>query len=45
MFFLEQARKVREAVRLLLVLLGGIVSLDNLETAMDEGFEFALPAS
>ena len=40
MFFLEQARKVREAVRLPLVLLGGIVSLDNLETAMDEGFEF-----
>jgi 2,4-dienoyl-CoA reductase-like NADH-dependent reductase (Old Yellow Enzyme family) len=40
MFFLEQARKVREAVRLPLVLLGGIVSLDNIETAMDEGFEF-----
>jgi len=40
MFFLEQARKVREAVRLPLVLLGGIVSLDNIETAIDEGFEF-----
>jgi 2,4-dienoyl-CoA reductase-like NADH-dependent reductase (Old Yellow Enzyme family) len=40
MFFLEQARKVREAVRVPLVLLGGIVSLDNLETAIDEGFEF-----
>ncbi len=40
MFFLEHARKVREAVRLPLVLLGGIVSLDNIETAIDEGFEF-----
>jgi 2,4-dienoyl-CoA reductase-like NADH-dependent reductase (Old Yellow Enzyme family) len=40
MFFLEHARKVREAVRLPLVLLGGIVSLDNVETAMEEGFEF-----
>jgi 2,4-dienoyl-CoA reductase-like NADH-dependent reductase (Old Yellow Enzyme family) len=40
MFFLEHARKVRAAVRLPLVLLGGIVSLDNIETAMDEGFEF-----
>jgi 2,4-dienoyl-CoA reductase-like NADH-dependent reductase (Old Yellow Enzyme family) len=40
MFFLEQARKVREAVQLPLVLLGGIVSLDNIETAMEEGFEF-----
>lgn len=40
MFFLEDARKVREAVRLPLVLLGGIVSLDNIEVAMGEGFEF-----
>jgi 2,4-dienoyl-CoA reductase-like NADH-dependent reductase (Old Yellow Enzyme family) len=40
MFFLEHARKVREAVEVPLVLLGGIVSLGNLETAMDEGFEF-----
>ena len=28
------------AVRMPLVLLGGIVSLQNLETAMQEGFEF-----
>jgi 2,4-dienoyl-CoA reductase-like NADH-dependent reductase (Old Yellow Enzyme family) len=40
MFFLEDAKKVREAVRLPLVLLGGIVSLENIETAMDQGFEF-----
>jgi 2,4-dienoyl-CoA reductase-like NADH-dependent reductase (Old Yellow Enzyme family) len=40
MFFLEDAKKVREAVRLPLVLLGGIVSLANIETAMAQGFEF-----
>lgn len=40
MFFLEPARQVRSAVRIPLVLLGGIVSLDNIETAMAEGFEF-----
>jgi 2,4-dienoyl-CoA reductase-like NADH-dependent reductase (Old Yellow Enzyme family) len=40
MFFLPDARAVRKAVRMPLVLLGGILSLDNLETAMREGFEF-----
>jgi 2,4-dienoyl-CoA reductase-like NADH-dependent reductase (Old Yellow Enzyme family) len=40
MFFLEHARKVRAAVGVPLVLLGGIVSLGNIETAMEEGFEF-----
>jgi 2,4-dienoyl-CoA reductase-like NADH-dependent reductase (Old Yellow Enzyme family) len=40
MFFLEQARAVRAAVRVPLILLGGILSLDNLETAMREGFDF-----
>lgn len=40
LFFLEQARAVRRAVRVPLVLLGGILSLDNLETAMAEGFDF-----
>ena len=40
MFFLPEARAVRQAVRLPLVLLGGIVSRANLETAMREGFEF-----
>ncbi|MFO7561211.1 MAG: NADH:flavin oxidoreductase [Enhygromyxa sp.] len=39
LFFLPLARKVREAVDMPLCLLGGIVSRDNLETAMDEGFE------
>ena len=40
MFFLDQARAVRAAVRVPLILLGGILSLDNLETAMREGFDF-----
>ena len=40
LFFLDQARAVRRAVRVPLVLLGGILSLDNLETAMREGFDF-----
>jgi len=40
MFFLDEARAVRRAVRVPLVLLGGILSLDNLETAMHEGFDF-----
>jgi len=40
MFFLDDARVVRSAVRVPLVLLGGILSLDNLETAMREGFDF-----
>jgi 2,4-dienoyl-CoA reductase-like NADH-dependent reductase (Old Yellow Enzyme family) len=38
-FFLEDARRVRRAVRLPLVLLGGIKSRGTLERAMAEGFE------
>ncbi len=40
MFFLPQAREVRRVVRVPLVLLGGILSLANMERAMDEGFDF-----
>jgi 2,4-dienoyl-CoA reductase-like NADH-dependent reductase (Old Yellow Enzyme family) len=40
MFFLPQAREVRAAVRMPLVLLGGIVSRANVDAAMAEGFEF-----
>jgi 2,4-dienoyl-CoA reductase-like NADH-dependent reductase (Old Yellow Enzyme family) len=40
MFFLPEARAVRRAVRMPLVLLGGVVSRNNLEAAMREGFEF-----
>jgi 2,4-dienoyl-CoA reductase-like NADH-dependent reductase (Old Yellow Enzyme family) len=40
MFFLPQAREVRRAVRMPLVLLGGIVSRENVDRAMAEGFDF-----
>jgi 2,4-dienoyl-CoA reductase-like NADH-dependent reductase (Old Yellow Enzyme family) len=40
MFFLKEAREVRNAVRMPLVLLGGIVSRANVERAMQEGFDF-----
>ncbi|HVI01126.1 MAG TPA: NADH:flavin oxidoreductase [Enhygromyxa sp.] len=39
LFFLPLARAIRAAVSMPLCLLGGIVSRDNLETAMAEGFE------
>jgi hypothetical protein len=40
-FFLDAARRVRAAVRLPLVLLGGIVSRPTVARAMAEGFELA----
>lgn len=40
MFFLRQARAIRDAVRIPVILLGGLVSRDDLELAMDEGFDF-----
>jgi 2,4-dienoyl-CoA reductase-like NADH-dependent reductase (Old Yellow Enzyme family) len=40
LFFLPLARRIRAAVRMPLVLLGGALSLANLETAMREGFDF-----
>jgi len=40
-FFLEDARRVRAAVRVPLVLLGGIVSRAGVTRAMSEGFELA----
>lgn len=40
LFFLPLARQVRAAVDVPLVLLGGALSLDNLCTAMHEGFDF-----
>lgn len=40
LFFLEDARKVRKATRLPLVLVGGVCSLENMEKAMEEGFDF-----
>ena len=40
LFFLEEARRVRAAVSMPLVLLGGVISRAGLATAMREGFEF-----
>lgn len=40
MFFLPLARKVRQVVTMPLALLGGVASVDNLEVAMREGFDF-----
>jgi 2,4-dienoyl-CoA reductase-like NADH-dependent reductase (Old Yellow Enzyme family) len=39
LYFLDLAREIRQTVRLPLVLLGGIKSKDDLDTAMREGFE------
>ena len=39
LFFLDKARQMRAAVDMPLVYLGGAVSLENLNTAMDEGFD------
>jgi len=40
MFLLEEARKIRAAVEIPLVLIGGVCSLENMDRAMDEGFDF-----
>jgi len=40
LFLLEEARKVRGAVKMPLVLIGGVCSLENMAKAMDEGFDF-----
>lgn len=39
-FFLPKARRFRAAVRLPLMLLGGVTRLDTMERAMAEGFDF-----
>jgi len=41
MFFLPYARQFREALRMPLVLLGGITCRDSVLRAMEEGFDFA----
>ncbi len=40
LFFLEQAKVIRDAVQLPLIYLGGVSSLENMRTAMAEGFDF-----
>jgi 2,4-dienoyl-CoA reductase-like NADH-dependent reductase (Old Yellow Enzyme family) len=42
MFFLEQARRIRAATKVPVGLLGGLVSRENLEQAMAEGFDFVV---
>ncbi len=44
MYFLPLARRVRSAVRMPLVLLGGITSRDHLKQARNEGFELVAMA-
>jgi 2,4-dienoyl-CoA reductase-like NADH-dependent reductase (Old Yellow Enzyme family) len=44
LFFLEDAKKVRAAVGMPLCLVGGVVSLEGVETAMREGFDFVVMA-
>jgi 2,4-dienoyl-CoA reductase (NADPH2) len=44
LFFLEDAKKVRAAVKMPLCLIGGVVSIEGVETAMREGFDFVVMA-
>lgn len=40
MFLLEGARRIRDAVSIPVIYIGGVLSLDNMEAALNEGFEF-----
>lgn len=40
MYLLEGARKIKDAVNIPVIYIGGVLSLGDLERAMDEGFEF-----
>jgi 2,4-dienoyl-CoA reductase-like NADH-dependent reductase (Old Yellow Enzyme family) len=40
LFLLEQAKRIREAVKIPVIYIGGVCSLDNMNTVMQEGFEF-----
>ncbi|PTR28674.1 2,4-dienoyl-CoA reductase-like NADH-dependent reductase (Old Yellow Enzyme family) [Rhodococcus sp. OK519] len=44
LFMLEQARQIRAAVKMPLVLLGGVTDKAGMDTAMGEGFEFVAMA-
>ncbi len=44
LFFLEQAKVVRDAVQLPLIYLGGVSSAENMRTVMAEGFDFVAMA-
>jgi 2,4-dienoyl-CoA reductase-like NADH-dependent reductase (Old Yellow Enzyme family) len=43
-YLLEDARQIRAAVKLPMILLGGITGKEVMDTAMDEGFEFVAMA-
>lgn len=40
LFLLQDALKIRKAVKIPVVLVGGVCSLENMDTAMNAGFEF-----
>jgi 2,4-dienoyl-CoA reductase-like NADH-dependent reductase (Old Yellow Enzyme family) len=40
MFLLDEASRIRQAVQIPVILLGGLVSRDDLEQAMARGFDF-----
>ncbi len=39
-FLFEGAKKIKDAVKIPVGLIGGVCSLDNMQRAMDEGFQF-----
>jgi 2,4-dienoyl-CoA reductase-like NADH-dependent reductase (Old Yellow Enzyme family) len=40
LFILEQAKRIKDAVKIPVIYIGGVCSLDNMNTLMQEGFEF-----
>jgi 2,4-dienoyl-CoA reductase-like NADH-dependent reductase (Old Yellow Enzyme family) len=40
LFLFDQAKHIKDAVKIPVVCLGGVCSIDNMEKAMNEGFEF-----
>jgi len=40
LFLLEQAKRIRDTVKIPVIYIGGVCSLDNMETVMKEGFPF-----
>jgi 2,4-dienoyl-CoA reductase-like NADH-dependent reductase (Old Yellow Enzyme family) len=40
LFLLEEAKRIKDAVKIPVIYIGGVLSLANMETVMKEGFEF-----
>ena len=40
LFLLEQAKRIKDAVKIPVAYIGGVLSVDDMEKAMKEGFEF-----